>query len=42
MKNTPVFDDSDIIIPDTEDTEISDIEDISEYEEILFDGEIPF
>ena len=42
MKNTPVFDDNDIIILDTEEVENLDTEDILKYEEILSDGDIPF
>ena len=42
MKNTPVFDDNEIIILDAEELENPDIEDILDFEEVLADGEIPF
>lgn len=42
MKNTPVFDDNDIIILDAEELESLDTDEIFEYEEILSDGDIPF
>lgn len=42
MKNTPFFDDNDIIILDIEELENSDIQDQPEFEVMLADGDIPF